>query len=226
MKTFFLILVLVLLSPILLKSQTNSDTLTNETIIQLTKIGLQPSVIITKINASVDYFDVSTNALVRLSDNKVSPEVITEMMKVVGNNDLARENSNNLRDPNQMHKSGIYYYNAQDPDNPLRKIQVVRITNFASGGGGYGGFGGTSTSAVVSGEKSKQQIVENNPIFYFYFNPDHNVKADWFERAASRMNFHWSKWWKRKISGCLKLAVVLLSAMDLLQALAFRKKPR
>jgi hypothetical protein len=189
MKTFFMILVLVLLSPILLKSQTNSDTLTNETIIQLTKIGLQPSVIINKINASVDYFNVSTNALVRLSDNKVSPEVINEMMKVAGNNDLARENSNNLRDPNQMHKSGIYYYNSQDPDNPLKKIQVVRITNFASGGGGYGGFGGTSTSAVVSGEKSKQQIVENNPIFYFYFNPEQNVKADWFEGAASPNEF-------------------------------------
>lgn len=184
-----LILTSAIFTSMLVKAQTKSDTLTNETIIQLTKIGIQSSVIINKINSSVDLFDVSTNGLVRLSESNVSPEVINEMMKTKNNSDLARESINNLKDPNQMHKSGIYYYNPDDSQSPLKKIQVARITNFASGGGGYGGFGGTSTSAVISGEKSKQQIIESDPTFYFYFNPVQSNKADWYEGAASPNEF-------------------------------------
>jgi hypothetical protein len=88
-----------------------------------------------------------------------------------------------------MHKSGIYYYNPTNKETPLKKIQVVRVSSYVSGGGGYGGFGGTSTSAVLNGGKSVQQITENNPVFYFYFNDENNIKADWFEGAASPNEF-------------------------------------
>jgi hypothetical protein len=88
-----------------------------------------------------------------------------------------------------MHSSGIYYFNPNEQETPLIKVQVVRINSFSSGGGGYRGFGGTSVSAVVAGGESKQQIPERNPVFYFYFNPDHNVKGDWYENAASPNEF-------------------------------------
>lgn len=51
--------VLCFLFTIFSYAQNNDDILTNETIIQLTKIGLQPSVIINKIQTSITKFDVS-----------------------------------------------------------------------------------------------------------------------------------------------------------------------
>jgi len=190
MKKQYVILVMMMcFTSLILNAQTRIDTLTNEKVIQLTKIGLQTSVIINKINSSVNIFDVSTDALIKLSKNNVSPDVINEMMKVTNNNQSEIEHKTNIKDPNVMHKSGIYYYNSDDPENPLKKIQVVRISSYTSGGGGYGGFGGTSTSAVLAGAKSKQQIDEQNPVFYFYFNTENNSKADWFEGAASPNEF-------------------------------------
>jgi hypothetical protein len=170
-------------------AQIKVDTLTNEKIIQLSKIGLQPDVIINKINTSINIFDVSTDALIRLSENNVSPDVINEMMRINNNHKLDVEDKINSKNPNAMHKSGIYYFNQEDKENPLKKIQVVRITSFVSGGGGYGGFGGSSTSAVLTGGKSKQQVNEDAPIFYFYFDSDNNSKADWDQNAASPNEF-------------------------------------
>ena len=63
----------------------SKDTLTNQTIIQLTQMGLQPEVISMKIKNSYTKFDVSTNSLIILSDKKVSSEVIGEMIKAASN---------------------------------------------------------------------------------------------------------------------------------------------
>ena len=155
----------------------------------MTKIGLQASVIINKINSSVNFFDVSTDALIKLSDNKVSSEVINEMMKITNKSELQNESKITSKDPNVMHKSGIYFYSPSDQENPLKKIRVVRVSSYASGGGGYGGFGGSSTSAVLTGAESKQQVDDENPVFYFYFNNENNKKDDWAEGAASPNEF-------------------------------------
>jgi hypothetical protein len=75
-----LILFAILLANIAI-SQKKVDSLNNESIIQLTKIGLQPSVIVIKINSCVNNFDVSTDGLVNLSTNGVSADVINAMIK-------------------------------------------------------------------------------------------------------------------------------------------------
>lgn len=64
-------------------AQTKVDTLTNKKVIQLSKIGLQPTVIVNKVKTSITNFDVSTDALIDLSTNGVAPEVINEMMSTV-----------------------------------------------------------------------------------------------------------------------------------------------
>ena len=73
------------------------DTLTNAKIIQLTKLGLQPSVILLKMHSSVTHFDVSTDALVNLSTNSVSTDVINEMMNMSVGHDTELENQVNLK---------------------------------------------------------------------------------------------------------------------------------
>ena len=59
-----------------------SEKLNNESIIQLTQIGLEPSVIINKIQNSINDFDISTSGLMELKFKGVAKEVINEMVKV------------------------------------------------------------------------------------------------------------------------------------------------
>lgn len=173
---------------VLTNAQTKVDTLTNDKVIELTKIGLQSSVIINKIKTSLNIFDVSTQALIELNKNEVLPEVINEMMKAENQKNASISNYIESKDPNMMHKSGIYYYNPADANNPLTKIQVIRV-NYKTSSGGYGGFSSSSTSAIISGKESRQVITESSPTFYFYFNTENNSKADWYENAASPNEF-------------------------------------
>ena len=159
-------------------SNAQTETLTNENIIALTKIGLQPSVIITKIKNSNTNFDVGMDALIILGNNKVATDVINEMMKT---------SEGDSKDPKTIHKSGVYYYNKNNAENPVRKIDAIIVTSVSTNTGGYGGFGGSSSWAHVSGLQSKQQISETSPVFYFYFNTNDDMRADW-EAGASTPN--------------------------------------
>lgn len=159
------------------------DTLTNEKIIQLTQLGLQPSVIVMKIQSSIAMFDVSTNELINLNNSKVSPDVITEMMKAANKQQDAVSNIKNSSNPSVMHPSGIYYFNASDTLSSLKKADGM-AANYRTSGGGYGGFGGSSTFAVVSNKESKMNIMEAQPTFYFYFNDNGYKSADWFAAAS------------------------------------------
>lgn len=205
MKTIHLLILSIFLLNSTINAQSKIDTLTNAKIIQLSKIGLQPSVIINKIKTSVTNFDVSTDALINLSNNGVPSEVINEMMGTVNQKNTAVATKTDSKDPNTMHKSGIYYYNPVDANNPVRKIEVLRVSSYKSSGGGYYGVGGSSETAILSGAQSKQQIIEKNPVFYFYFNENNNVKADWYENAASPNEFVLVKLLTKKEQRLLKV---------------------
>ncbi len=116
--------------------------------------------------------------IIILGNNKVATDVINEMMKT---------SEGDSKDPKTIHKSGVYYYNKNNAESPVRKIDAIIVTSVSTNGGGYGGFGGTSRWAHVSGLQSKQQISETNPVFYFYFNTNDDMRADW-EAGASTPN--------------------------------------
>ena len=183
---------------IVAKAQTNTEILTNEKIIKLSKIGLQPSVIISKIRSSKTNFDVSTDALVNLSDNNVANEVIDEMIKKnaqgsgsgQGNTKPAKGGTNSSN-PNVMHKQGIYYYDANTPT--LQRVDPSVVSSSNQGGFGekvaqhytYGISKSTSRSSL-SGAHSMMKITETSPDFYFYFKEDANANADsWFFANAT-----------------------------------------
>ena len=196
MKKIYIIIALMF-AVVISNAQTTTETLTNENVITLTKIGLQPSVIITKIKSSNTNFDVSTDALINLNKEGVASEVINEMMKTDMQTKTDLANQTDSKDPNSMHKSGIYYYNTNDANNPVRKIDAIRVTSFSSSGGGYGGFGGTTQLAHVSGIQSKQQFTETSPVFYFYFESN-NSRADWYDDASSPNEFVLVKFIEKK----------------------------
>lgn len=198
------ILLSFLMAVIISIAQTNTETLTNDNIITLTKIGLQPSVIITKIKSSNTNFDVSTDALINLSAKGVAPDVINEMMKSNNAMIASSQEEKGSRDPKVMHKSGIYYFNSKNPDNPLIQLDAVKV-NYKTSSGGYGGYGGSSTTANLNGLESKLKITEDNPTFYFYFDEKRHGSADWFE-ATSPNEFELAKLIVKKDSRFCKVS--------------------
>lgn len=58
-----------------------TEILTNSTIIEMSKIGLDKAVIIKKINDSTNNFDVSANALIELKKANVADEVIALILE-------------------------------------------------------------------------------------------------------------------------------------------------
>ena len=87
------------------------------------------------------------------------------------------------KDPNVMHKSGVYIYDPSDVNNPVKRIEAVR-TRSQTSSGGYGGFSGSSKTAIISGNESRQKISEQNPVFYFYF-PQETKSDDWFASSPN-----------------------------------------
>ncbi|MCX6285692.1 MAG: hypothetical protein NTY96_01080 [Bacteroidetes bacterium] len=166
----------------IVNAQSKVDTLTNAKIIQLSKIGLQSSVIINKIQSSYTLFDVSTDAIINLSQKGVSSEVINEMMKSNNSKQSEIASKEDNKNPNAMHKNGIYYYNPANSEKPLSKLDPVKVS-YETHSGGYGGYGGSSTTANLNGVESKLKIYDNNPTFYFYFD-DKGNGSDWFESTS------------------------------------------
>ena len=162
------------------------DTLYNKTIISLTKIGLPAQTIISKIQTSITSFDVSVNALLDLQSNGVNGDVINEMIKRNDKVNTQAGKEMNSSNPNVMHKSGIYYYNPNDPTNPLKRVDPSVTSSQSSSGSGAYGIGSGSTISKLSGGNSKMQLDNNSPVFYFYFETNANPNAEsWFFATAT-----------------------------------------
>lgn len=172
-------------------AQNKTDTLNNQKIIQLTQIGLQPSVIINKINTSINLFDVSTDALIKLSENKVASEVINEMMKYNTQQQTIAAGQKDMKDPLSMRSPGIYYYDKNDKEKPIKKIDATVSSSAHSGGGSFYGIGGSKELSNISGGQSQTQIEEPSPVIYFYFEKNDRPGASnwWFATASSPKEF-------------------------------------
>lgn len=177
-------------------AQTKIDTLTNPKIIRLSKLGLQPSVIITKIQTSVAIFDVSTDGLITLSDNGVPSEVINEMVRVDAAEKTAVANKKNMKDPLTKRETGIYFYNPKDTSEPLKQVDPTVISTNKSGGLGIAlaqaytmGLAREKIKSSLSGANSHLQIDETSPVFYFYFEKtEHRTADSWFFATATSPN--------------------------------------
>jgi len=183
MKKLLLLSILVLTISASIYAQQKIDTLTNEEVISLSKIGLQPSVIINKIHSSYSIFDVSTNALIDLSKNGVDSQVINVMMEVNNASQAQVEMEQNSTNPEAMHKAGIYLYDSNNAESPLTYLDPISV-NYTTSSGGYGGWGGSSTHANMNGKQSKFVISKSMPVFYFYFPKNEMNNEDWFASSS------------------------------------------
>lgn len=192
MKTNFIIIIFVAVFGNAY-AQPKYDTLYNSTIITLSKIGLPPATIINKIQTSVTSFDVSTNAIIKLSQDGVKGEVIDEMIKRDAQVNKREEKEVNSSNPNAMHKPGIYSYEPSDKEKPLKKIDPSVVSTNKSGSFGESvanhysyGISKTTAKSYISGVNSSTQINTSTPTFYFYFKVDDNPAGDsWFFSTAT-----------------------------------------
>ncbi|NVN95465.1 MAG: hypothetical protein HXX18_09310 [Bacteroidetes bacterium] len=172
------------------------DTLYNKTIISLTKMGLPAQTIISKINTSITSFDVSINALMDLQSNGVNGEVINVMIKRNDNANTKAVINVNSKNPNEMHRPGIYYFDQNDRDNPLKRVDATVTSTSKSGGFGVAlaqaythGIANDNLISSISGSNSHLQVKEANLTFYFYFENNANPNAEnWFFATATSPN--------------------------------------
>lgn len=186
---------LLVLACMTLTAQNNkAEILTNETIVTLIQKGLGSGVIINKIKSSKTNFDVSTDALIKLKDDKVPDDVVAVMLEYPGSKDNSATQSN---DPLASHDSGIYHESGQ---NNLVRLDPTVVSSQKSGGFGAAvaqaytyGLAKSKSTSVISGSNARKQIHDTIPVFYFYFDKSkdnlNNYAAWWFASATSPNEF-------------------------------------
>jgi len=178
-------LLLLLCLPLMASAQT--ETLTNDDVIKLSKLDLPPAAIISKIKNSKSHFDVSVDALVTLKQQGVNGEVVSEMIGTASREEKVVASQKDYRDPKTMRKHGIYYYNKGDTSNLFVPLDPTDISNSKSGGFGTHvaqhytyGMAKNNHVSELSGAHSRRQIEHNRPRFYFYCDPATSISPNEF----------------------------------------------
>ena len=164
--------------------------MTNASVIELLKKGMGEAIIKAKIKQSTCNFDLSTNGMITLKDNKASDGLILAMIEK--QDEQTENNKKAVRKIDQtkaiapkyqaevdlvlpnLYESGIFIY---DPvDKIYNKLDATVITGNKSGGFGQMlamgltyGLANSKTQASLYGAKANLQIKNNNPVFYFFF---------------------------------------------------------
>jgi hypothetical protein len=151
-----------------------AETLNNDSVIQLHRLGLGDSTIVAKIKTSTCLFDTSVAALKALKDAGISDEIIQAMLLVLTPSapvtPAPAAAVGDPNDPKAVHASGIYLYQEIDGKPKMTQMNPSRVEDLSTGSGFGMAFGGTAkTRAVLSGAHAEIQLKETEPVFYFYF---------------------------------------------------------
>lgn len=153
--------------------------ITNQTVLDMVAAKLPADLIVTKIQTSQTNFDLSTDALVRLTQGGVPADVIKAMMQksssAAASPGAAAASSapSDPNDPNSPHDPGIYvlYSNGRE-----RKMVMLEPTVYSQGKSG-GVFASAMTygiakvkwKAVVRNAHASIRMSDPQATFYFYF---------------------------------------------------------
>jgi hypothetical protein len=143
------------------------ETLTNDSILELHKLGLGDAVIVEKIKTTTCNFDTSTAALKQLKEAGISDTVLAAMISGGGVKSVKEGGDPN--DPLTPHATGIYVYQLEDGKPKMTPLGGSAVDRVRSGGHWGAAWGGTAKSrAVLSGLNADLQLTERRPTFYFY----------------------------------------------------------
>lgn len=165
-------------------AQANTETLTNQTIIDMVGAKLPAEVIIAKIRASATAFDVSTAGLVALNNAGVSSAIVKEMLSVQqapepssgaprGLVEVSPDEGELPEDP------GIYMSVVEDGTRRLIQLEPTVYTQGKTGGmlvsALTSGLTKTKLKAVVRGVAATINTSDPSPKFFFVFESTEGV---------------------------------------------------
>lgn len=172
------------------------DILTNEMIIGMHSKGLPTSIITSRLKTAKNSFDISTESLIKLTENKIPEDLINAIIDAAGDptRHIVVIDMNN---PNDMHESGIYYYKKSGGKPEMISLEPTVYSQGKSGGALASaltyGVAKVKVSVTLDGPSSRRQIDEQKPEFYFYFDVTKNSLSQtsnwWFATATSPNEF-------------------------------------
>ena len=162
-----------------LATPVSAETLTNDSIIALTKAGLSEGLIIDKVNSESCNYDVSTDKLIALKQAGVPDSVVGAMVRRCATLGQQRglAGDDNSPDPRIKHSAGIYAFENWLNPAKLQLIRPSKPSGLRQTGNGSPFFPFV-TRLIVSGTTSHIQEPINNPEFYFYFNVSDDKVSD------------------------------------------------
>ncbi len=149
-----------------------SETLTNKSVVELSKAGLSKSIIINKINTTPCRFDLSTTELVNLKKQGIAEDVLNAMMEKTmtngqntnGKNDVTKETTSLLDKANAPAGSGMLVpstlnvIHSYDPATkkavPLEKgLAQLKAKSTGIGSNSFFDLDGLKSTVRISGDK-------------------------------------------------------------------------
>lgn len=172
------------------------EVLTNEAVVNMHNKGLPASIVISKIKSSKNNFDISTDALIKLKEDKISDDIMNAMVDAAGD-DSKHLIVTDINDPMSPHESGIYYF--KQAGGRTEMIALEPSVYSQSNSGGYlaqsltYGLAKVTQDVTLDGNMSRMQLEETQPVFYFYFDINKNSLSQssmwWFAAATSPNEF-------------------------------------
>lgn len=166
----------------MLDTQAAEETLDNDKVIELVKLGLGESLVIDKIKASPCEFDVSIAGIKALKAANVPDNVISAMLGASKGAAVRQEEvAGEPNDPRTPRDAGIYLYEEADGKAKFTRIEPAVYTQQKSGVAIFAQYGQTAKQrAVLRPATATLRTANPKPVFYFYFE---NTKSGLGETA-------------------------------------------
>ena len=150
-----------------------AETLNNDSVIQLHKLGLGDSVVVEKIKGSTCQFDTSIDALKGLKDAGLSDAIIQAMIadgSPSSGSTAAAAPAGDPNDPNAAHVSGVWLFQQVDGKAKMTQMRPSPIDEIKAGGGFGVAWGGSAKSrAVISGLHASNATLRSPTSLLFLF---------------------------------------------------------
>lgn len=177
---------------LLLGASLAQEALTNDAVIGMVSAGLSDDIIIAKIKSAKTNFDLSTPALAKLSESKVSSSVIKVMIDPKAGEPAALATPvaaaaavpepSNPDDPIAPHDPGIYLMTVTR-DGVKKMVQIERAgSSHGKTANTWGhafsyGIAKAKWKAELPGRQAATRSKQEKPEFYMYFPPTGNLGA-------------------------------------------------
>jgi hypothetical protein len=155
------------------------EVLTNSHVLELTRAGLSPSFIVTKIRSSKTKFDLSTSEVVRLKKAGVRDEVLEAMMQAAQSanpssaapapTETPRAGSGRGATDAVPSDVGIYWLRSGKLIQLEPTVYSKQKTSGLWKSTLTGGIMKARFKAVVAGRQANMRVPESTPTFMFYF---------------------------------------------------------